>query len=581
MEKIIKFESVDIKKIQLEDYSEKEFSIARLGFLSTRPNTHGLVITEEVLRNSASSVLGKWLVADMTRLIDAGTHDKKEHIVGSIPKDQDVEFVYDEDGYLRAYVDVVVSKIYAQDFNTMFEDDNYRSVSVEMTVETPEDDENNVLSFNIVGVTVLGKNYNPSCPKSDIVFTRFSEEDANGFYKQVHTDSLELLKKFSDERRKSMAEKKTYKVDKSKDAVSDKDWGSVDKTELRNKIMEASNRASLVKSVYMLVEDGWEEAPSEHLKYPVMEFKGNTLVYNKGGLSSALGYAKKENETTVVSKVEKIQKKLGLNETTGKEETTKMSKEIEFAAVDIGDMWSKVWSVIRGRDSWRYSIEGIYEESNKKFAILKDEDGALYRLDFSLTEEGMTAADKLTEVQKEFIETDKVVKFAEPENVEDYHKFAENTDNDDDDDDDCDPEDKNEGDDDCENNDTKKMSAEEMETAMAQLKKDIEDRDNIIMEKDTELEELRAYKKGVEDKEKAMSIESFMGEVKEFIGEDKYKEFREEGLACEMAEIDGWKNKVKAFCFESANKNTIKRSSSVWFVSAPTETKNEKKSMWD
>lgn len=69
--------------------------------------------------------------------------------------------------------------------------------------------------------------------------------------------------------------------------------------------MEASNKASLVKDVYMVVEDGWEDAPSEKLKYPVMQFKGDTLVYNKGGLSSALGYAKAENDSAVVSKVEK------------------------------------------------------------------------------------------------------------------------------------------------------------------------------------------------------------------------------------------------------------------------------------
>lgn len=400
-----------------------------------------------------------------------------------------------------------------------------------------------------------------------------------------------------------MAEKKSYKVDKSKEAISTKEWGSVDKTDLRNKIMEASNRDKLVKDVYMLVEDGWQDAPSEKLKYPVMCFEGDKLVYNEGGLSSALGYAKKENETSVVTKVEKIRKKLGLDDNEGKEETAKMSKEIEFAAVDIGDMWSKVYSAIRAHDGWRYGIEGIYEEDNKKFAVLKDEDGTLYRLDFSLTEEGMTAADELVEVQKEFIETDKVVRFAEPENVEKYRKFE-------DDDDEIEGRkawakvikkvQDHEGDDvyvdsieddhiiytkddvryrvnakiktdsddksvDAEidwdsvkKDKVQKMSADEMEAEMARLKKDIEERDNIIMEKDTELEELRAFKKGVEDKEKAMSVETVMEEIKGFVDEAKFKEFREEGLACEMTEIDGWKNKVKAFCFESGIKNPKK-----------------------
>ncbi len=584
MERDFKFAVDEIQKINLEDYADDEFAIAKMGFLSNRPNSHGLKISEEVLRESAKSVLGKWVVADMTGIIDAGTHTDSQKIVGRIPENQEVEFAIDNEGFVRAYVDVVISKIYARDYCAIFEEDNSRAVSVEMKCAMDEEDEDLVLSFNIVGVTTLGHSVRPSCPNSDITFTRFSEDEVNSFFAKVQNNCLTVLEKFAEERKQSMAEKKSYKVDKSKEAMSTKEWGSVDKTSLRNKIMEASNRDKLVKDVYMLTKDGWQDAPSENLKYPVMCFEGDKLVYNEGGLSSALGYAKKENESSVITKVEKIRKKLGLDDNTeGKEETAKMSKEIEFAAVDIGDMWSKVWSAIRGRDSWRYSIEGIYEEDNKKFAVLKDDSGTLYRLDFSLTEDGIDAADELVEIHKEFIETDKVVKFAEPENVEDYRKFADDADDDDKDEDDCDPEDKVEGDDDCKGGKEKKMSADEMEAEMAKLKKDIEDRDNIIMDKDAELEELRAFKKGVEDKEKAMSIEAVMEEIKGFIDEAKFKEFREEGLACEMSEVDAWKNKVKAFCFEAGIKNPDKKRKDAIFSFAMDANRqhNSNDTVWD
>ncbi len=585
MEKSYKFAVDDIQKINIEDYGDDEFAIARMGFLSNCPNSHELKISESVLRESAKTVLGKWIVADMSAIFDSGTHTKNQKIVGRVPESQDVEFETDEDGYTRAYVDAVISKIYASDYCAIFENDNNRAVSVEMKCVLDEEDENLVHSFKIVGVTTLGHSIRPSCPNSDITLTRFSEEDAQTFFTRVQHNRLTALEKFAEERKQSMAEKKTYKVDKSKDAMSTKDWGSVDKTSLRNKIMEASNRGKLVKDVYMLILDGWETAPSENLKYPVMCFEGDTLVYNAGALASALGYAKKENETSVITKVEKIRKKLGLDDTEGKEEDAKMSKEIEFAAVDIGDMWSKVYSAIRGHDTWRYGIEGIYEEDNKKFAVLKDEEGTLYRLDFTLTEEGMEAADELIEVHKEFIETDKVMKFAEPENVEKYRKFEDDDDDKHEDDDDCDPEDKAEGDDDCKDGEEKdeKMSAEEMEAEMARLKKDIEDRDNIIMDKDTELAELRAFKKGVEDKEKAMSVEAVMEEIKGFIDEAKFKEFREEGLACEMSEVDGWKNKVKAFCFEANSKSNKMRKREAFFSwSAPIDnTSKNTVSLWD
>ena len=625
MKKNYKFAVDEIQKINLEDYADDEFAIARMGFLSDRPNSHDLKISEAVLRESAKSVLGKWVVADMSSVIDSGTHTDKQKIVGRIPENQEVEFVVDEDGYTRAYVDVVISKIYARDYCAIFENDNNRAVSVEMMCALDDKDEDLVTSFNIVGVTTLGHAIRPSCPNSDITFTRFSEDEASNFFAKVHNNHLTDLEQFVKERKIAMAENKSYKVDKSKEAVSTRDWGEVDKAVLRNKVMEASNRAKLVKDIYMLVLDGWEEAPSEKLKYPVMEFKGDTLVYNTGGLASALGYAKKENETSVITKVERIRKKLGLDDNTeGKEETAKMSKEIEFAAVDIGDMWGKVYSAIRSHDAWRYGIEGIYEEDNKKFAVLKDESGTLYRLDFSLTEEGMTVADKLVEVQKEFIETDKVVRFAEPENVEDYRKFA--------DDDEIEGRkawakvikkvQDHEGDgayvdsieddhiiytkddvryrvnakiktdaddksvdaeidwDSVKKDKVQKMSADEMEAEMSRLKKDIEDRDNIIMEKDTELTELRAFKKGVEDKEKAMSVESVLSEVKDCLSSEQVKEFREEGLACNMSELDGWTNKVKAVSFEATKGKTVNKNTDIWTFGAPVEFKKNK-GLWD
>ena len=202
--------------------------------------------------------------------------------------------------------------------------------------------------------------------------------------------------------------------------------------------------------------------------------------------------------------------------------------------------------------------------------------------------EGMTVAEELIEVQKEFIETDKVVRFAEPENVEDYRKFAEDVDDDDndkddhDDHDDCDPEDKAEGDEDCDEGETKKMSADEMEAEMAKLKKDVEDRDNIIMGKDIELEQLRAFKKCVEDKEKAVTVEAVLEQVKGCLSAEQMKTFREEGIACEMSALDGWSNKVKAVSFEASvgKKNNKRNADDVWRFGAPANTPKAE-TVWD
>lgn len=116
------------------------------------------------------------------------------------------------------------------------------------------------------------------------------------------------------------------KVDKSKEAVSDKAWGDVDKTELRHKVLHAKNYKTLVHDVYAEVENGWEDAPSEKLKYPIMLIEGDTAVYARYGLASALGYAKKENNTSVVNKVEKLYKTIDIQE---KEEKMDGEKELQ------------------------------------------------------------------------------------------------------------------------------------------------------------------------------------------------------------------------------------------------------------
>ena len=233
--------------------------------------------------------------------------------------------------------------------------------------------------------------------------------------------------------------------------------------------------------------------------------------------------------------------------------------EIEFSAVDIGDMWGRLYSAMREARNWEYGIQGIYEEDNKKFAILIDDAKKLYRLDFSLTEDGLTLAEEVVEVKQEFTETDNIKRFAEPENVAEYRLAK------------CDEHD----------NDEHEMSADEMKAKMAELEKDIESRDNIIMEKDAELEELRKFKAEVEEQRKAATVESIMAECKEYMSDEQYKEMREEGMACNMAEIDGWTNKVKAVSFSAVKKNVRKNNDGLFRFAAPIDNNKKSNSVWD
>jgi hypothetical protein len=561
LEKLINFAVEDIEQIQFDDYDEKEFAIAKVGFMSNRPNSHKLEISEEVLRKNANTVLGKWMVVKMDFMgLDAEGHDPQEHIVGFFPKDQEIEFVEDKEGYVRAYATAVISKIYAKDYCKMFDGDNERAVSIEMMCNTENGKgmDDKVLSFTIVGVTTLGKAIRPSIPESDVSFVRFSQEKATAYFSELNEHNLTPLKKFAKERIANMAKEDyvNHPISTSKDDIYEGEW---DGQKAKQDLVKEKNFKSLAPKVCMKLEEGWEDREVTKLGYPVMMLYDGKWVYSTKGLSSALGYAKKEDETAVVNKIEKIYKKIGLDD--GKEVKSEMA-EIEFSAVNIGDMWGRIWDIIDQKREWDYSISGIYEEDNQKFAILKNRDQNLYRLNFTLTEEGLTASDEVIEVKQDFIDTDNIRKFSEPENVEQYQKFAE-----------VEPE-------------KKEMSLEEAMDKIANLESEIEKRDNIIMEneksmkeKDIELSDLRTFKQTCMEAERGSKVEAVMSEVSKFMDKTQAEESRKEGLTCEFSAVDAWANKVKASVFDKMSKASTKEGDFTR-MSAPVEIKKTG-SVWD
>ena len=474
-----------------------------------------------------------------------------------------------------------MSKIYAVDTYNLFKNGNFRNVSVEMLTSGTimadgREDEKDVSHLSICGVTILGKRINGSCPSANAQLVQF-EEKVTEFYENHHINELEALKKFAEEGRKAMADK-MYKVDKSKDAMSDTPWGDINKEELRKKIMEASNKASLVKDVYMVVEDGWEEAPSEKLKYPVMQFKGDTLVYNKGGLSSALGYAKAENDSSVVDKVEKIRKDLDIEDEENKDNKSKEGKERKMAAekfeIEGREAWGEIIKKVQSHEG-----QGVYVDSVEKDHIIFTKDDIRYKVEADVK---VGKDDKTVDAEIHWgtKKKDKVQKMSKKSKL----------DNDDDDNDD-------EGD----NNEDKEHRANLRKCAkfieklssdanvdasayMEMLEKEAErnkilaeklaEKDHIIMEHTTELEKLRKFKEDKDKERVEMEVSKTLEEVKEFVDKECFETLKTEGMACKMESIDGWKNKAKSMAFEKSHGKSQKFSSNgLWRMGAPVETK--------
>jgi hypothetical protein len=597
----------DLKKFSIDDISlfrkdeDVDFAIAEIDFLADGNNGQNSPISTEVLKRDAHTVLGKPVVAKYHSYMgDVGTHESDEIIIGWVPGDSQVKFV-EREGRTFARCEAVISKLYATDVYLLFTKENRRSVSSEFSAYQPdmnEAGEGEIESFHVHGITVLGKKVPPAVQNAGMEIKRFSESDASRFY---HEYNLNPLKAFADKRREKMEGGKSYKLNKT--TLKNTPWGDVDKTELRNKIMEAKNKNSLVHSVYLLVEDGWEDAPSEHLKYPVMELSGDTFYYNKGGIKSAKGYAESENESEVLAKVGKLEKKFKLgehsedNKKEGKEEEKEMTDK-KFSQLEGREIYGEVIKRVQsklGKDMYVEEIYGNHVEIKKvstgelftipaNIKVGKDDEKMEIEIDYDKM--------KKSDTQKQFSEEKKEEKEGkkdedkpkEDKKFEDHHDEEDKDDVEEEDDEDLDKNLK-----DAEKKDEKKMSLDanadagalltmlESETeAYKELSEDnkellrklwAEEDKTVIMKETAKLmserntlkasnEEMKEKQKKFEKDECEAEFAKCMSRVKGDIDEADYKKFYDEGKSIEESDkMKAFSERVRLFAYDNSEKN--------------------------
>lgn len=201
--------------------------------------------------------------------------------------------------------------------------DRKKKVSVEIAVLDSEmvDGIEYIKEFDLKGITILGSR-NGIQVKEGIEGAGLSileVFDAARFSGQKQTIIQAYSQLEDDEKNKEDGNlaiedfAKALKVNKSKEAMSDTSWGDVDKTELRKRVVEASNFKEIADDVFLDLREGWEEGEVTKLKYPVMQLKGDELVYNRGALGSAKAYAEKNGEEEVLKKLKAIYEHLDLD----------------------------------------------------------------------------------------------------------------------------------------------------------------------------------------------------------------------------------------------------------------------------
>lgn len=365
------------KQIKFKDILSKEFVELEIWAISdVDPNRNNSHFTYESLKKAVEngSMKNKPIVgffennnfttheghADYDLELDKEfwNTERGERILGWIRESDPVELV-EKDGlhWVKFRCILCTTYCYAQVKRLL--KDRRKKVSVEITVhksDMREDGVLDILDFTLNGTTILGskngkevlegipgahlsilENLDTDALMAQKTALSFAYEKAFGADEDKSGDTAEMqppeqksegkeeikmenenvvveTKVVEDFAKDDIGTKSALEVDKSKDAMSEKPWGEVDKAELRKRVIAAENFKSIADDVFLDLREGWEDGVEGALKYPVMCVQGEKLVYNRGGLASAKAYAEKNGDEKVTEKLEKIYKHLELED---------------------------------------------------------------------------------------------------------------------------------------------------------------------------------------------------------------------------------------------------------------------------
>ena len=184
----------------IDDYSDNQLAIVEVYVCHDGNNHHNMPIDLSVIKKAKKTLKNKFLVAGFDG-DDFEGHEPDEQIVGFFPESSEMKFV-EKDGRTYLVAQAIMSKIYAKWAYDVFVDDedNYRSVSMEITVlgtEVNDDDGlEYITKFVFNGVTLLGESHMPACEGANASIIKFSKENALKVYSKRLKNSDKIKKDF-------------------------------------------------------------------------------------------------------------------------------------------------------------------------------------------------------------------------------------------------------------------------------------------------------------------------------------------------------------------------------------------------
>ena len=517
----------------VEENSNSQFATLEFDVCRSGDNSHDMPIPRDAIKSAAPSIKGKPILAAFDMLdTDFKGHEVDEQAVGFFVEEEPEIIEKDYECKPELYIHAK-GKIWKRYFNNAMEIFKRKGGKTDVSMEIdmldfqePDQGEKGFINvFSILGCTLLG--VKPAIRGAEARVLSFAEMKEEYDKESQNGSDIE---RFANERMDKM-EEVTYKINKTE--LKDTPWGDVDKTAMRNKIMKAINKATLVKAVYALVEDGWQDAPSEHLKYPLMQLVGDTFYYNRYALSSALAYAKQENETTVISKVEKLYKKFNLDDEGGDNENMAEINKEQMSEDVVENMEDEIMEDVQE------DMCGDKMESEEVFDDGEEVDKADEN-DEPDDEEPKGSDEKA----EEFEEDEEVMEDSEEEMQEeemslDVNVYAGAM------------------------LEMLKAETDEQRDEARKLGLSGDDKLNIIMEEcysmACELAELRQFRIDTLKEKTSFATSQILAEVRQDLPQDKYAELEAEAKNCAYDEIAQFKVKAQAFAYEFGVKKKDKK----------------------
>lgn len=543
----MKFAVEDIHLLDNEQIDKSQFSLLRVDAFATGKSLHDTFVTEETLREKAKTILQKPFVFEMdSRFDDLGTHSDKEVAGGFVPHNSRLDFKKLDDGRVMLSCDVLIWKRYSNNLIEYFQrDGGKKGVSVEIEVfETREDKESGLLelcNFAFQAITGLGDLISPAIPNAQAVMA-FSKE---------YEEAYELeFGRYDD---------LSFKIPSSvKNAAKQG-------LELRSKLGRGGTSVGLATARYLVKND---VATPEKVRHIAKYFPRHVAIANlddkesNGWIAYQLwgGDAGRRWSTALVKKMNELDDK-------------KMSYFSQENNIDENENFQNsdeekiVVDNYLGIDSQNEeNTETGGQENNMAEKDEKDKE-VVEEKEFNYAE--LFADEKFAEMFAE-VEEDEEDEEREETEKESYAKakeeFASGK------------------------NPAAVMSA--MYSAMKRMSKRFAAMKEKMAKKDednkvylAENEDLKKRFAEQEEKEKEMAVSDFMKDMsaKVEMSEEQANEMKEKAKEYSYAQLDAWKNEVKAFAFDFKPKTQKEEDKSIVTYALPFNNFEtlQTKNVWD